>query len=1691
VWEVHECPAGGKLLHASRIPAHRAATCSTPFSGKDLSASAELTGRRLGSVAVRCASDARVYSQEPASAYNVVAVLTGMGYRLSAVRATVAEAVAANAEIPVQDLLVLCIVRLDCDALEADEREAVELVRKKEEKEKSAAGEKDLEAEKIKALQSQNVPHEFNTLSEGTTTYGTLNSSNLLFGHNYEVKADSRYLRSWTFLPKSNGGFTFHIKVRAYDKSANKMTGPVLHCSPVLDLSDPGYTSGDRKEFTYMFPSDVPPLEASTEYIFYVRHVSGSCEFYYHNKGDWFGISQYSSDENGSLSGLGGGNMCMKLVFGSVPGLGGSLEEAYSANPAIKRMMRVVCWPAVDQKHLLPSYSAGEAHLEDSSQNKPKEREGKVADRLTTGMNYNKWANDVGNTSATEDGLVKDEYVPKRAHSLVSVDLDSMTRADLVELSATGSSNCIVLPPASMVDTQLMDSYARSSLVQIMRNSTSQQEVAALLDVFLRPPVDNTTEQLFAYLVRTSGLNHPLVTSLADSVVAHCGRALSTALEQGKNAHAAMKELQSVAALLLEPARMHLIGMQSGIDRLASLQSTDRVMYFEITVLKKGKQKGARIGWSEYGFGSSEGEEGGKSVPLGRNKGTIGLTDTCRVFAGECDPSHSGKKKAHAKGEPWADVGASVWGDEGSVVGIGYFVSSESKSVFFTKNGHMVLRKPDGKRSRAFKGLGSFAESGAPKFATVTLAQNSGWEVAVNLGDRPFAFAEMNVLAQTHMGLTARTSGMLAPAAVSEAGIVVAAPQLEAVLAEESKEEKGGEGKKEELEPQPEPVNLVEQVQNKNNPRRARKKEVKEKKEKKSSTSQHTEDDEEGVVWHVATSARPFVGVDGAPVQAPVDTHTLFEGIAFQPCRAPSVDVALFVMRVFARLGGHKALMDATQGDTATKMLILKSIFPDVVMGLLFKAFLKQPSAPATALCRVYESIASLPVWAVVNASPVKMTSNQSELVLTLADRVHKAAGGLPLANALTSLSQTVEKLKLLEVPEKFKWYRELWDLHHHVDCIADNDAPALSEAFQQAMWQLQGGSNAKEWWCADIDDKMPKEEKREQKKQEEKKKTEKEEEEALAARRWVYLASESKRLCGKKEDDLLVAALNTMFRGEKSSSWTKGGKSNVLGLMLSTDASKKGGQEADCGLKGKEYFWTPKVAQFIAGGPLAKIPRHVLVFRAVLLACFSDTLNAQMESIPLEMGLKDPSEVNQASLFAKVVRVKNLILWPCKMSVLRSAIIRSKNFTGSREVQFNRFKALNAAEQGIMDSKFNRTLFGQLHTKLSDLIDKPNNRKKKSKKKRGKTAQTIAHYFQNKKAFDAKFMGEASEDAGGPYRGAVDFICRELQNEKVLPLFCPCPNQAGGVGRNQDKFMPNIGSSGLKHKKMFAFAGMMMANAVIAQSPLGLDLTNHVWRPLVGERVRKQDVLESDALSFNILDMFDSLASGTEEKGAELAEVRQMFDETVTQTFTTIGADRQVHAIVPHGESKRVTWDNREEFKQALLEYRVAETNAQVTAIKMGMGAVLPLAPLTLFRANELEMLVCGEPVVNIELLKRHTTYDSASRDKPHTEMFWEMLETRFTEDDRRKLLIFISGNSRLPATDEGFSDPFKIHSCESSSGNPDSYRTSVCMCVCVVVVLCCLVSLHCILPYSVCCDAFIDVFHFPLSAPTHTPTH
>ncbi|KAF1794506.1 Concanavalin A-like lectin/glucanase domain [Phytophthora cactorum] len=364
------------------------------------------------------------------------------------------------------------------------------------------------------------------------------------------------------------------------------------------------------------------------------------------------------------------------------------------------------------------------------------------------------------------------------------------------------------------------------------------------------------------------------------------------------------------------------------------------------------------------------------------------------------------------------------------------------------------------------------------------------------------------------------------------------------------------------------------------------------------------------------------------------------------------------------------------------------------------------------------------------------------------------------------------------------------------------------------------------------------------------------------------------------------------------------------------------------------------------------------------------------------------------------VMEQRHRILSIVKRTVWDSALGRTNESGVSFELTLNRPKAMRFRATGKTDVEGRHTLFSQAFRQLQALDG--------------------THFRREDALYHVTFLGENAQDAGGPYRETFAQYCEELQSTQ-LPLMLPTPNSQHNVGVGREKWLLSPGAQSSTTLQMLEFLGKLMGASIRSKQYFALNLAPLVWKKLAGERLVLDDLAAVDSMLVNSMSRMRTID--------HYGVTEEMFEDIVMETFTTLGADNQVIELKPGGAHLPVTFSSRCEYADLVEQARLHESDDQAQAIFRGLAKVVPAKLLACFSGAELELMVCGLPEVDVNLLEKCTEYSSCSPTDDHIIWFWRALRD-FSHEERSAFLRFVWGRSRLPASADEFPQRFKLQS-------------------------------------------------------------
>lgn len=282
------------------------------------------------------------------------------------------------------------------------------------------------------------------------------------------------------------------------------------------------------------------------------------------------------------------------------------------------------------------------------------------------------------------------------------------------------------------------------------------------------------------------------------------------------------------------------------------------------------------------------------------------------------------------------------------------------------------------------------------------------------------------------------------------------------------------------------------------------------------------------------------------------------------------------------------------------------------------------------------------------------------------------------------------------------------------------------------------------------------------------------------------------------------------------------------------------------------------------------------------------------------------------------------------------------------------------------------------------------------------------SHEDDLKKGIRVHFIGEPGIDVGGLKKEWFLLLMRELfKPERGIFL---CDEESGYSWFNIKAKQP------LKYYKLTGVAlGLALYNSTI------LDTNFHsvIFRKLFGAPYTFDD----------LKDLKPSLGKGLQQlldyEGDDLEEVFSL-NFTVpkeSETGSVIGEEN----LIPNGCNISVTKKNRQDYVKRVIAYHLETSIRHVfEPLKQGFYKVVASNALTLFRPEEIELLIHGsdEEYFDVDALRAVTRYNHWSpkyttpdKDAPVVQWFWKYFKM-MNFKDQRKLLMFVTGSDRIPAT-------------------------------------------------------------------------
>jgi len=251
------------------------------------------------------------------------------------------------------------------------------------------------------------------------------------------------------------------------------------------------------------------------------------------------------------------------------------------------------------------------------------------------------------------------------------------------------------------------------------------------------------------------------------------------------------------------------------------------------------------------------------------------------------------------------------------------------------------------------------------------------------------------------------------------------------------------------------------------------------------------------------------------------------------------------------------------------------------------------------------------------------------------------------------------------------------------------------------------------------------------------------------------------------------------------------------------------------------------------------------------------------------------------------------------------------------------------------------------------------------------------------------------------------------LENSDKINLLIPTQNNVNKKGEYKDKYTINPKS---EEQSQFEFLGFLMGICIRTGVYLPINLCSLVWKKIIGEKINLNDIKNFDE---GLYKMIEILSLNDEEITKDL--ITKSFGESISSITLSDGTQKKLnkeYTDTDLASSSKI----RNNLILEIKNLRLNESDSQIISIIKGINKIIPLSVLQYFTWEEIERLVCGKKIIDIELLEKNTVIAPELEKKEYlVKWVWEILK-EFNEEERLQFVKFCYAQERLPYTQEEY---------------------------------------------------------------------
>ena len=257
------------------------------------------------------------------------------------------------------------------------------------------------------------------------------------------------------------------------------------------------------------------------------------------------------------------------------------------------------------------------------------------------------------------------------------------------------------------------------------------------------------------------------------------------------------------------------------------------------------------------------------------------------------------------------------------------------------------------------------------------------------------------------------------------------------------------------------------------------------------------------------------------------------------------------------------------------------------------------------------------------------------------------------------------------------------------------------------------------------------------------------------------------------------------------------------------------------------------------------------------------------------------------------------------------------------------------------------------------------------------------------------KFIGEQGVDEGGVRKEFFLLFIRQIFDPNY-GMFNYNP-KTRLYWFNHYTFEPKI-----KYELIGIIFGLAIYNNII----LDVKFPITVYRKLLDLKPTLEDMKECDP------ELYKNLKFLKETKDEKLKEELDIDFTIVDDKF----GEKVVINLKENGDKIKVDQSNKDEYVDLYLNWYFNTSIKEVfTSFERGFYRVFSRDLSKILSPEELELIICGNQILDFHELKRVCKYEEYTKDSETIKYFWEVL-LEFNEEEKKKFLSFVTGCDRAP---------------------------------------------------------------------------